>query len=67
MKKMSPDLMCAMVSDCSHSADEFKELGDKFISCVTDQDIQEALFQQLDEITNFFTDLAMHAVNFLSR
>ena len=67
LQKMSPELMCALVNDCSISADMFKELGEKFIAFVTQDDIKEALFLQLDEVTNFFTDLAMHATNFLAR
>lgn len=67
MRKMKPELMCAIVNDCNHSADEFKELGDKYIAYVSDPDIKDALYMQLDEVSNFFADLAMHAVNFLAR
>lgn len=67
MKKMSPDLMCAMVNDCTHSADDFQQLFETYISKVTQPEMQSALREQLDGVVNFYTDLAVCAVNFLSR
>ena len=67
MRRMKPELMVALVNDCHHSADDFRELGDKFIVYVTQPDLKENLMDQLDAVTNFFTDLALHALNFLSR